>query len=87
MVSAALDGDLDGMPTRVDPVFQLTVPVRCPGVPEEILDPRRTWSDAVAYDAQALRLAERFAENFAGYEKEVLPAVRRAGPKTTVSGG
>jgi phosphoenolpyruvate carboxykinase (ATP) len=87
MVASALDGSLDGVPTRLDPLFNLTVPTRCPGVPDEILDPRRTWSDATAYDAQARRLAERFAENFEGYANEVAPGVRQAGPKATVSGG
>ncbi len=87
MVASALDGSLDSVPTRLDPVFNLTVPTRCPGVPDEILDPRRTWSDAAAYDAQARRLAERFAENFEGYAREVPPGVNQAGPKAAMSGG
>ena len=39
------------------PVFGLSVPVECPGVPAEGLNPRSTWPDAAAYDAQANKLA------------------------------
>jgi phosphoenolpyruvate carboxykinase (ATP) len=36
-------------------------------VPEVLLDPRRTWDDAQAYDAQAAKLVRMFADNFAQY--------------------
>jgi phosphoenolpyruvate carboxykinase (ATP) len=32
-----------------------------------LLDPRRTWHDHSAYDAQATKLVGMFAENFAQY--------------------
>ncbi|MCB1787474.1 MAG: phosphoenolpyruvate carboxykinase [Chromatiaceae bacterium] len=80
MVNAALDGLLDGVPTRRDPVFGVEIPTECPGVPAEILDPRESWSDKSAYDAQANRLAKMFHENFALYADEVSDEVRAAGP-------
>jgi phosphoenolpyruvate carboxykinase (ATP) len=64
MVHAALDGKLDGVNTRTDPVFGLAVPQAIPGVPADILDPRGTWPDTAAYDAQAKKLAEMFRKNF-----------------------
>ena len=39
MVRAALSGELDDVPDRVDPVFGFAVPTRCPGVPDHVLDP------------------------------------------------
>ena len=39
----------------------------CPGVAEVLLDPRRTWSDPAAYDAQAAKLVAMFSDNFAQY--------------------
>ena len=39
------------------PVFNIDVPTSCPGVPAAVLDPRGTWSDKAAYDAQAAKLA------------------------------
>ena len=45
MVRAALDGQLDGVPTRIDPIFGVEVPTACPDVPADFLDPRSTWAD------------------------------------------
>jgi phosphoenolpyruvate carboxykinase (ATP) len=52
----------------------------CPGVPAEVLDPRSTWSDKAAYDAQAAKLARMFVENFKAFEADADPAVKAAGP-------
>jgi phosphoenolpyruvate carboxykinase (ATP) len=40
------------------------MPRSCPGVPAEILDPRNTWNDKAAYDAQATKLRDMFRKNF-----------------------
>ena len=63
LVNAALSGELKDAPTRVDPVFGLTVPVAVEGVDANMLDPRSSWPDAAAYDAAAARLRGLFAEN------------------------
>ena len=82
MIRAALSGALDRVPVRREPVFGLDVPQHVPGgVPDHVLDPRRTWSDAPAYDAQAVRLAGLFRKNFEQYAERVHSAVREAGPK------
>jgi len=65
MVRAALNGDLDGVEYRLDPVFDLQVPRVCPGVPAEVLDPRQTWQDREAYDRQARRLRAMWDEQMA----------------------
>jgi phosphoenolpyruvate carboxykinase (ATP) len=81
MVRAALSGRLDRVATRREPVFGLDVPQQVPGgVPAEVLDPRRTWSDPAAYDAQAGRLAALFRKNFEQFADKVHGAVREAGP-------
>ena len=61
---------------RRDPTFGFEVPVEVPGVDPALLDPRSTWSDPAAYDAQAARLAAMFVENFGQYEEHVSEAVR-----------
>jgi phosphoenolpyruvate carboxykinase (ATP) len=63
IVRAVVEGRLRGVPTRVDPVFGVQVPVEVPGVPAEVLDPRAAWSDPDAYDRQAARLKAMFDEN------------------------
>jgi phosphoenolpyruvate carboxykinase (ATP) len=80
MVRAALNGELDGVDTVPDPIFRLAVPVRVPGVPEEVLVPRNTWPDTAAYDEAARRLAGMFHDNFAKYADGVSDAIRQAGP-------
>ncbi|HEU4749060.1 MAG TPA: phosphoenolpyruvate carboxykinase (ATP), partial [Gemmatimonadaceae bacterium] len=80
MVTAALSGSLDAVPTEPDPVFGLGVPVNVNGVPMEVLEPRRTWSDPAAYDAQARKLAGMFRKNFERFG-EVNSAIKNAGPR------
>ena len=80
MIRAALAGDLDAVAYRRDAVFNLDTPVSCPDVPADVLDPRRTWASAEAYDAQAAKLAKMFAKNFTTFESEVSAAVKAAGP-------
>jgi phosphoenolpyruvate carboxykinase (ATP) len=79
MVHAVLDGSLDGVSTRVDPVFGLTIPNAVPSVPVEVLDPRGTWPDPAGYDVQAKKLAAMFRENFEKFGS-VAESIRAAGP-------
>jgi phosphoenolpyruvate carboxykinase (ATP) len=80
MVHAALAGELDGVKTDTDPVFGLAIPREIRDVPSEVLNARRTWPDASAYDAQAKKLAGMFRENFENFGS-VDPAIKNVGPK------
>ena len=80
MIAAALSGELESVPARTDPTFKFFVPTGCPGVSADILDPRNTWANPVAYDEQAAKLARMFAENLASFVDKVPAAVRVAGP-------
>ena len=80
MVNAVLDGRLDDVPTWRDPVFGVAIPESCPGVPDALLNPRESWADKSAYDAQAAKLAGMFHENFRTYIDDVPEAVAAAGP-------
>jgi phosphoenolpyruvate carboxykinase (ATP) len=79
MVNAALDGRLDEVKYNRDPVFGLEIPVECPDVPAEILNPRDTWKDKSAYDRKAQELAKMFEENFQQFESEVPAEIKAAG--------
>lgn len=81
MLNAALDGLLDDVEYREDPVFALQVPVSIPDVPGELLVPRDTWEDTEAFDAQAKRLAGMFRDNFEQYAAGMSAAVRDSGPR------
>ncbi|HUE80819.1 MAG TPA: phosphoenolpyruvate carboxykinase [Pyrinomonadaceae bacterium] len=81
MIRAILNGSLAAVETRPDPIFGINVPVSCPDVPSEVLQPRNTWADKEAYDRQARDLAQRFNGNFKKYESGVSEAVRAVAPK------
>src|SRR5687768_14601579 len=80
MINAALSGALDTAGVERDPIFNLDVPTSCPGVPAEVLNPRNTWADKAAYDAQARKLAQMFVDNFKTFEATASDAVKDAGP-------
>jgi len=81
LVHGALDGTLAEVPMVQDPIFGLSIPKRCDGVPPEILTPRKTWVDPHAYDAKAKELAHLFHENFERYAAGVTAEVKEAGPR------
>jgi phosphoenolpyruvate carboxykinase (ATP) len=68
LLDAALSGRLAGARFRRDPFFGFEVPVAVPGVDPRLLDPRSTWADPAAYDAQARKLVALFARNFARFD-------------------
>ncbi len=74
MLRAVLSGRLNEVEYRKDPVFGFEVPVECPDVPAELLDPRSTWRDGEAYDAQAQKLAAMFTDHFARFRAAPSPA-------------
>ena len=81
MITAALNGELDDVPMVEEPFFGLSIPQAIQGVPSEVLNPRNTWSDKDAYDAQAQRLVGMFKENFKQFEENVSNEIKAAGPR------
>jgi phosphoenolpyruvate carboxykinase (ATP) len=59
--------------------------VNVPGVDASILDPRSTWADKDAYDAQARRLVGMFIDNFAKFEDHVDASVASAAPRLNIA--
>jgi phosphoenolpyruvate carboxykinase (ATP) len=81
LLNAALSGKLDNVKFKTDPVFGFEMPMECPDVPAEVLDPSSSWSDSGEYDRKYKQLAQRFAENFKKFEDEASQEVIAAGPK------
>jgi phosphoenolpyruvate carboxykinase (ATP) len=80
MVRAALAGKLDKAQVTPDPIFGLPIPGAIEGVPTEILQPRNTWQDGAAYDAEAKKLAAMFEENIRKFGSAVSRDILAAGP-------
>jgi phosphoenolpyruvate carboxykinase (ATP) len=79
LVNAALDGKLDDIEFITEPSLGFRIPIACPGVPSEILNPRYVWSDKEAHDRQAADLAARFEANFRQFDAP--DPIRVAGPR------
>jgi phosphoenolpyruvate carboxykinase (ATP) len=79
LVNAALGGLLEKVEFTTESAFGLSIPVSCPEVPAEILNPRNSWADKAAYDRTAADLASRFEANFANFDAS--DEIRAAGPK------
>ena len=81
MITAALNGNLETIEFENHPVFGVAIPVCCPDVPEEILNPRNTWANKIAYDVKAKYLGGLFIRNFEKYATGVSAEVLAAAPK------
>lgn len=80
LLNAALDGTLNDVEWSTDRRFRFEIPRSCPGVPDDILDPRRTWDDESEYDAMADKLALMFSSNFDKFAAGCSDEVRAAAP-------
>lgn len=68
MVQAALEGDLNKVETVKDDIFGLEIPAHVPGVPDNVLQPNKTWADQASYETKAKELAAAFRRNFEKFE-------------------
>ncbi|MGC4057661.1 MAG: phosphoenolpyruvate carboxykinase (ATP) [Chitinophagaceae bacterium] len=85
MITAAMKGELDNVEYVPHDVFGVLKPQSCPGVPNELLNPRETWADKEAYDKKALELGALFNKNFEKYADQASDAIKSAAPKGLVN--
>ncbi len=81
MITAALNGELNHVEFENHPVFGMAMPKSCPNVPVELLNPRNTWEDKAAYDAQCDKLAGLFNDNFAKFAEGASDEIKAAAPR------
>ena len=79
MLRAAIEGKLASIGRVQDPNFGLLIPENCPDVPNDVLQPKSTWSDGSAYDETAHNLRGLFQNNFKQFETEVSDDIKQAG--------
>ena len=81
IIDAIHSGAFDKVESYQDPIFGLSIPTACPGVPGDVLIPKNSWKDKEAYDRTAKKLAGLFHENFKAYASEASKEVLEAGPR------
>ena len=82
IITAVLNGDLNYVNYQTHPVFGLRMPVNCPGVPNEVLNPVNTWDDKVSYENKAYHLADQFNKNFSQFKEKASKIILEAAPKS-----
>lgn len=61
--------------------FNLSVPTSCTGVPDELLNPAKSWTGQADFKEEVTKLGGLFVENFKKYSDEATPEVIKAGPQ------
>jgi phosphoenolpyruvate carboxykinase (ATP) len=79
VVNAIVNGELHNAEYETLTGFNLSVPKAVKDVNPQVLNPRKAWKDAAAYDACAKILMETFIENFKKFTVDA--RIRTAGPQ------
>lgn len=69
MITAVLNGQLAQVDFQKHKLFEVEIPVSCPGVPTVLLNPENTWADKNEYELTAKNLIEEFTKNFKKYKE------------------
>ena len=80
MISAILNGNLEQVEYQMHPIFGVSMPLTCPNVPHEILDPMNTWANKSAYISKSIQLAHSFHLNFEKFANEASENILNGGP-------
>jgi len=81
MLNAALEGKLGSVQYRKDRLFGFEVPLTCPDVPEDVLEPSNAWGNKQEYWMKYDALAARYIENFKLFASGCPQQVIEAGPR------
>ena len=81
LIRAALSGELSASTFVKDGFFDLDIPQRVEGIPDEVLSPSLVWADKDAYAETARKLRGMFRENFKRFEGGVDAAVTASMPE------
>jgi len=81
LLNAALEGKLDQVEYRRDRLFGFEVPLSCPEVPQDVLDPSTSWGNRDEYWRKYDALVARYIDNFKLFADGCPPEVLAAGPR------
>jgi len=70
-VQAAANGKLAEVEFESDPVFRYRIPMECPGVPTELLNPRNHTDNIAEYELCANQLISELLKDFSQYEDQL----------------
>ena len=79
ILDAIHSGELAKAEFETYETFNLHVPKACVGVPNEILNPAKSWHGQADFKEEVTKLGGLFVENFKKYSDEATPDVIKAG--------
>jgi phosphoenolpyruvate carboxykinase (ATP) len=86
ILDAIHSGELANVEYENYGIFNLQVPKTCPGVPDELLNPAKSWTAKVDFTTEVSKLGQLFNENFKKYADQATADVIAAGPQVPQSG-
>lgn len=81
ILDAIHSGDLAKVEYETYETFNLHVPKTCPGVPDELLNPAKSWSGKTDFREEVTKLGKLFVENFERFQDQATKDVIAAGPQ------
>jgi len=83
IINAILNKSLSDVAYITLPVFNLRIPLTLPGVPSDLLDPRKKWESSEGWTEAAEALAKKFIKNFSKFTSNTETAkLVSSGPKS-----
>ena len=79
ILDAIHSGELAKAEYETYDIFNLHVPVSCPGVPDDLLNPKKSWTGSADFTEEVMKLGGLFVENFKKYSDEATEEVIKAG--------
>ncbi len=81
LINTALNDGFNNIEFETTKIFNLLIPKKCPGIPNNILNPRNCWTNKDKYDSELNNLSKSFNNNFKKYEKYANEDIISASPK------
>jgi phosphoenolpyruvate carboxykinase (ATP) len=80
IIDSVLQNKLKRVSMRKDAYFNLDIPVHCPNVPDDLLNPIETWRDKNAFVTTVNTLVQKFEKNFLKFSKLLPEEIIQSGP-------
>jgi phosphoenolpyruvate carboxykinase (ATP) len=80
IIKSALSNSFNDVPMRMMSKLNLEIPMHCPEVPDNLLNPYDTWRDKAAFSQTLKNLIEKFDSNFKKFGSSLPEAITLSGP-------
>ena len=80
MITSILDNEIDKSDYIEDSIFGLNIPQSIKDIPNDVLNPEKSWSNKDLYNKEAKKLSDLFKGNFKKYGDLVTHLIKY-GPK------